>query len=470
MTRTPVLRFLFSICCMSVVIHACTKDPHLDLSRNGNGEYEEGEELSAGVRTIFDESALAFNYQIPGVAGDEKLDFFVGNSFFNQNWVEAPSSTTARDGIGPLFNTRACGSCHLKDGRGQPFINQGLLFRLSIPGAGSHGEPLPEPNYGGQLNEHAVQGVAGEGEFVVTYTDNTYHFPDGQPYTLRTPTYTFTNPGYGNMQPDAMVSPRIGQQIIGLGLVENIRESDLIFLADEFDKDGDGISGKINHVFDAISQTTQPGRFGWKANVASLPHQTAGAFLGDLGITTWLFSNENCTSIQNDCQQAPNGGQPEIDSADLNKVVLYVRTLGVPVRRDYMDETVLKGKAIFNNIGCEKCHTSKFTTGNTSPIAALNNVEIRPYSDFLVHDMGPGLADGRPDYRASGNEWRTQPLWGLGLIKTVNGHTYLLHDGRARTITEAIMWHGGEAESSKNSFGKLSNAERNAVLKFLESL
>lgn len=462
----------FAILVLLVALVACKKDPEVTPlpSQDGFDVYEEGEEYSAGIRTVNDQSSLAFSYQIPGLNPQEKLDFFVGNSFFNQNWVEAPSSTTARDGLGPLFNARSCAGCHFRDGRGEPLANKGLLFRLSIPGVGSNGEPIPDVNYGGQLNDNSIQNVSGEGLFSVFYNEQSYQFPDGETYSLRTPIYSFSNLGYGAMNGGIMYSPRIGQQMIGLGLVENISALDILSKADEFDANSDGISGKANYVYDAVANTTLLGRFGWKANVASLYHQTAGAYLGDLGITTWLFKNENCTSVENNCQTATNGGMPEIDSLTLNSVVLYTRTLGVPIRRNFQDATVLKGKMIFKNSGCESCHTSKFTTTNNTTPSALSNITIRPYSDFLLHDMGAALADNRPDYLANGNEWRTQPLWGLGLIQTVNNHNYLLHDGRARNITEAIMWHDGEAQNSKDAFKNLSKKERDAVIAFLQSL
>jgi CxxC motif-containing protein (DUF1111 family) len=453
-----------------VVLVSCKKDPKVSNPLEDGVAYEDGEEYSAGIRTVNDQSALAFSYEISGLTAQEKLDFFVGNSFFTQNWVEAPSSTTARDGLGPLFNARSCAGCHFRDGRGEPLVNKGLLFRLSIPGVGPNGEPIPDINYGGQLNDNSIQNVPNEGVFSIFYNEQSYQFADGETYSLRTPNYSFTNLGYGAMNGGIMFSPRIGQQMIGLGLVENIPVLDILAKADELDANGDGISGKANYVHDAVSNSTQLGRFGWKANVANLYHQTAGAYLGDLGITTWLFKNENCTSVENNCQTAINGGAPEIDSLTLNSVVLYARTLGVPIRRNAQDVTVLKGKMIFKNTGCESCHTSKFTTGNMGTPSALNNITIRPYSDFLVHDMGAALADNRPDYLANGNEWRTQPLWGLGLIQTVNNHTNLLHDGRARNITEAIMWHGGEAQNSKDAFKNLSKRERDAVIAFLQSL
>ncbi len=461
--------YLFIALIFSLV--SCKKDQKTEPSITvGSSAYEEGEEFSAGIRTVNDQSSLAFSYQLSGLNAQEKLDFFVGNSFFNQNWVEAPSSTTARDGLGPMFNARSCASCHFRDGRGEPFANKGLLFRLSVPGIGLNGEPLADINYGGQLSDNSIQGVASEGVFNIFYNEQNYQFPDGENYSLRTPVYTFTGLNYGAMNSSIMFSPRIGQQMIGLGLIEALNDADVLSKVDEMDANADGISGKANYVYDAISKSQRLGKFGWKANVANLYHQTAGAFLGDLGITTWLFKNENCTSIQNDCQTAINGGAPEIDSTNLNLTVLYARSLGVPIRRNYKDADVLLGKMIFTNLGCANCHTPKYTTGNNSPIAALNTIEIRPYSDFLLHDMGNDLADNRPDYLANGNEWRTQPLWGLGLIQTVNGHSFLLHDGRARTILEAIMWHGGEANNSKQKFSILKKTERDAVIAFLKSL
>jgi CxxC motif-containing protein (DUF1111 family) len=454
-----------------ISLMACKKNKPNELPlETVQSNYEQDEELSAGIRTNNDQSGLAFSYQISGLNAQEKLDFFVGNSFFNQNWVEAPSSTTARDGLGPFFNARSCASCHFRDGRGEPFTNKGLLFRLSSPDIGTNGEPLPEINYGGQLSDNAIQGVPKEVQFITAYNEQSYTFPDGETFKLRTPSYTFTNLNYGALSSTAQFSPRVGQQVIGLGLIEAISENDILQRVDVSDANGDGISGKANYVYDVINKTHKLGRFGWKANVSNLYQQTAGAFLGDIGITSWLFKNENCTSIQNDCQMAINGGSPEIDSINLNHTVLYSRTLSVPIRRNFKDENVLLGKMIFRNIGCENCHASKYTTGNQAPIDALKNITIRPYSDFLLHDMGIALADNRQDFLADGREWRTQPLWGLGLIQTVNGHSFLLHDGRARNIIEAIMWHGGEAEASKNKFQNLSKNQREQLLAFLNSL
>ncbi|MBA3681298.1 MAG: thiol oxidoreductase [Bacteroidetes bacterium] len=465
------MRYIFRLNILFFVLFfSCKKDSKIEPLSEQIPGYEIGEELSAGIRTINDESSLAFSYRISGLSTVEGGNFFTGNSFFSQNWVEAPSSTSARDGLGPLFNSRSCSGCHLNDGRGEPFSAKGLLLRLSTGSTGSSGEPMPDINYGGQLQDYALPNITSEGAFSIFYTEIPGAFADGEVYSLRAPTYSFSNLNYGNMQSGILFSPRIGQQMIGLGLIENISITDILTNADETDINMDGISGKANYVYNALTKTTDLGRFGWKANVPNLYHQTAGAFIGDLGITSWLFKDQNCTSVQNDCQNAITGGTPEIDSIKLNYVVLYTKVLGVPIRRNYKDEEVLKGKYIFKNAGCDKCHTSKFVTSNNSDIAALNNIIIHPYSDFLVHDMGIGLSDNRADFLAKSNEWRTQPLWGIGLIKTVNRHTYLLHDGRARNIQEAILWHGGEAQMSRDYYFKLNKKERSSLLKFIESL
>ncbi len=235
-------------------------------------------------------------------------------------------------------------------------------------------------------------------------------------------------------------------------------------------QDGDGISGRPNYVWDAAQGSSALGRFGWKANQPTLHQQVAGAFLGDIGITPSLFPEENCMDPQGDCQAAQNGGQPEIGDPILEDVVFYSHTLAVPARRDWDNAVVLTGKKLFTEARCTQCHTPKFQTGNLPGFPELSNQTIRPYTDLLLHDMGPGLADGRPDFQADGNEWRTPPLWGIGLVPTVNEHSNYLHDGRARNLMEAILWHGGEAEASRELVRKMPQQERDALIKFLESL
>ncbi|MCB0130731.1 MAG: c-type cytochrome [Caldilineaceae bacterium] len=434
-----------------------------------------GEELSGGQTTIFNTTPNAFAQPAPGLERMDELLFFVGNSFFNQNWVTAPSSTTARDGLGPFFNSRSCAGCHFKDGRGRApeFAGEtptGFLVRMSVPGQDLHYAPAPEPNYGDQFQDQAVAGVAPEGHIEIDYEELSGAFADGTPYSLRQPTYTLVDLAYGPLESEVMFSPRVANQMIGMGLLEAIPDATLLSWADPTDADGDGISGRPNYVWDAFNNRMALGRFGWKANQPHIVQQVAAAFAGDMGITTGLFPATSCTPVQSDCQQAQNGGEPEIDDDDFLKVVLYSSSLAVPARRNWNDATVLQGKQIFQEAGCAACHVPQVETGIHPTIPALSHQTIYPYTDLLLHDMGEGLADGRPDFQADGSEWRTPPLWGIGLIETVNGHTTFLHDGRARSLMEAVLWHGGEAETAKEFILHLSTEERAALIAFLESL
>lgn len=455
----------------SVLFLSCAKDfedEYVPLTA------EDGEQYSGGETTIFNKSEEAFGFFAPNLSFDEQSDFGVGNSFFRQNWVMAPASTTARDGVGPFFNAISCSSCHFKDGRGRaPLMDgetgHGLLLRLSIAGVDANGGNLPDPIYGGQLQDGAILGQTLEGKIAIVYQPITEIFADGTTVILQKPSYQITNLGFGALSSNLQISPRVANQIIGMGLLEAIPESTLVRFVDEDDSNQDGISGRLNYVYDLASNSTKIGRFGWKANQPNVRQQVAGAFLGDMGITTSLFPNENAPFGVN-LSLIPNGGTPEISDVNFERVVLYSRTLAVPARRDYAEQNVLKGKKTFNTIGCSSCHFSKIQTGNTHPIVALRNQTIRPYTDLLLHDMGPDLADNTPDFLATGSEWRTQPLWGIGLIQTVNGHTNLLHDGRAKNVTEAILWHGGEAKSAKDKFKKLTAQERTDLLTFINSL
>ena len=437
-------------------------------------EVEENEELSGGQVTIFDEGPNAFSFAAPGLSNQDALFFFVGNSYFNQNWVQAPASTTARDGLGPFMNARSCAACHFKDGRGfvpdfHSELSEGFLLRLSVPGMGSHGGPVPDPVYGGQLQTASIPALSPQGSFSISYEEQSGTYPDGTPFSLRKPTYTFTDLAYGPLAGDVLFSPRVAPQMIGLGLLEALEESTLLDLADESDADGDGISGRPNYVWNVEEGRTTIGKFGWKANQPSLLQQTSGAFSGDMGITTYIFPDANCVDGTG-CDTLPNGGNPEIDDDDLHKVVLYAASLSVPGRRNWTNEVVLQGKYLFNQIGCNGCHIPKLKTGIHPTTPAFSNQTIRPYTDLLLHDMGEGLADGRPDFEATGNEWRTPPLWGIGLFSVVNGHTQYLHDGRARNLEEAILWHGGEAEPSVEQYKHLELSEREAIIEFLNTL
>lgn len=435
---------------------------------------EPNEELSGGDTTVFETNRRAFSLPAANMAMDRRGDFAVGHSFFNLPWVEAPSSTRARDGLGPHFIGRSCTACHTHDGRAQPPEDgeqpMGLLLRLSVPGHDKHGGPLPEPTYGGQFNNQAVDGVKPEGKVDIVYEEIPGRFADGTAYSLRKPSYRFTDLGYGPLHAQTMVSPRIAQQVIGLGLLEAIPEPAILALADPDDRNGDGISGRPNRVWDAMARTSTLGRFGWKANTPTVAHQTAGAANGDMGVTSRHFPAEECMAAQKDCEKAPRGGKPEINDRNLATLIFYTSTTAVPARRDIDNPQVLRGKQLFHQAQCIACHVPKHVTGVMKGFPELSKQTIRPYTDMLLHDMGEGLADNRPDFLASGREWRTPPLWGIGLIETVNGHTTYLHDGRARNLSEAILWHDGEAEGAKQKFVAMTKPEREALLAFLNSL
>ena len=424
-----------------------------------------------GETTRTDITRNAFSLPAPSLSNTERRTFEVGDSFFTQNWVSAPASTEGRDGLGPTFNAFACSSCHLHDGRGAPPDepdNLGLLLRLSIPGAGPLEGPRPHPNYGGQLQVRSLPGVPAEGRMELSYEYIEGAYGDGEPFELRRPHYSIAEPAFGPLGDDLLMSPRLAPQIVGMGLLEAVPAAVIRSAADPGDSDGDGISGRANEVTGTDGEITL-GRFGWKAGRATVEQQVAAAFAGDIGITSPLFPTENCPEVQTACRDAPDGGTPELTPSRLASVTLYARTLAVPALRDPDDEQVRRGFAQFEAFGCASCHLPTLETG-PSDIEALAYQVIHPYTDLLVHDMGPGLADGRPEFGADGREWRTPPLWGLGLIEAVNGRRFLLHDGRARTPAEAILWHGGEAEAAMEAFRDASAEERAALRRFLESL
>lgn len=431
--------------------------------------------LSGGTTTVFNVSRNAFAQPAANLSEERKTDFFVGNAFFNRNWVTAPSSTSGIDGLGPVFNAHSCSGCHFKDGRGRPPVDAAdtdpsLLYRMSIPGTDEHGGPAAEPAYGTQLNPQAILGVPGEGSVRISYTEIVGEYADGTTYRLRRPEYHFEDLAFGPLPDDIRISPRTAPAMIGLGLLAAVPEATILQLADAADADQDGISGRANFVWDAAMMTTALGRFGWKANQPTLAQQSAGAFLGDIGITSTLFPDENCTSVQVECGNALNGGVPEIDQAKLDQVTLYGHFLAVPARRDLNDPNTLRGEQLFHGAGCASCHMATLHTGELAGYPELSGQTIHPYTDLLLHDMGPDLADERPDFLASGTEWRTAPLWGVGLIEIVNRHDNLLHDGRARGLAEAILWHGGEAANTREAFRQMSADDRAALLQFLGAL
>lgn len=393
------------------------------------------------------------------------------------------------------------------------------------------GAPVPVPNFSDQLFHRGVIGVrvdennrtidqgAGQADVWMKYEYKTVTYPDGNTVELSKPLFFVDNPYDApddpNMynpitveanatsrlfKPDVKFGPRIGMPMIGLGLLATIKESDILALADPDDADGDGISGKPNWVCDkekydackaAGNCDTNPpislGRYGWKANTPTVAHQSLGALRGDIGVTNPLFKKESTAGT--DLMKSYKARHPLFTTySDTNKtdadmgfarsVTFYAETLSVPPRRNYNDPDVQQGGMIFERIGCVKCHHPSFTTGTKSEsfsrngkrIKELENQKIYPFTDMLLHDMGPDLADGRKDFDATGSEWKTRPLWGIGATQKINPGAGFLHDGRARTLEEAILWHGGEAEAIKTEFMQLSKTKRNQLIKFLKSL
>ena len=443
--------------------------------------------LPGGQTTVYANGRNAFSLPAANLGDAERTRFVVGNSFFKRNWVQAPASTTARDGLGPHFLARSCAGCHIQDGRAQPpdFHNPlapqpfaGLLIRLSVPGQDAHGGPLHHPVYGDQFNTQGIAGVTGEGDVRLRYVSIPGQYADGTPYTLEQPVYLLENLHYGPLGAHTMVSPRIAPQVIGLGLLEAIDEADILGNAQAQAASTGPIQGQPNYVWDAYAERMILGRFGWKANVGSLAHQTASAFQGDIGITSSRFPQQTCTAAQTDCLAAPDGNSGpqnvEIEDPMLDDVIFYQSTLAPPARRNAQDAQVLRGEQLFHAAQCAQCHRPSYRTGKvlfpSLSSAALEGQEITPYTDLLLHDMGEALADHRPDFAASGRQWRTPPLWGIGLLPAVNNHQRLLHDGRARGVAEAILWHGGEAEAAKEQFRQMPADDRAALVQFVESL
>ena len=435
---------------------------------------ELGEEFSAGDTTVFDTSPKAFGFPATNLKPEHRSSFFVGHSFFNNNWVVAPGSTAGRDGLGPLFNARSCSACHLRDGRSRPpeasLPMVSMLMRISVPGAGPHNEPLPDPTYGGQIQGQAIPGVPAEADVCVRYEETSGSFGDGEKFSLRKPIYDFRNLGYGPLATNLMFSPRVAPAMIGVGLLEVVPEETLRGFAEQQKREGKGIAGRLNLVWDEQAGKVVTGRYGWKAEQPTVHQQTAAAFLGDMGLTSRLFPAENYTSRQDICAKQPSGGHPEVSDNILTDVVIYSRTLAVPARRNWSDAKILRGKALFTQADCAACHVPKMQTGACPDLPELSNQTIRPYTDLILHDLGEGLADNRPVFEAGGNDWRTPPLWGIGLVGKVNGHTCFLHDGRARNLAEAVLWHGGEAGKSREHFRTMSAEDREALISFLQSL
>lgn len=426
------------------------------------------EMLSGGMQTAFDEGNGAYGHAFSNMPAHLEKVHEVGDMAFEQTVVTAPAPM--HGGLGPVFNNVSCVSCHVGDGRGKvPGSGESaasILFRISQPGSNAHNGPLGIAGYGDQIQNRSTANAVKEADVSISYSEQTFKYEDGTSYNLRVPTYIIKD-AYMPMPGNVMISARVAAPVYGLGLLEAVSDNDLLSHADEFDTDQDGISGKANYVWNVVENRSTLGRFGWKANQPSLLQQVAGAYNGDMGITTFVFPEESCFGQS---QYDHLNDDVEVSDSILQAVTFYIKTLSVPARRNVTDATVLRGKELFAETGCVSCHVPTLQTAVNVAFAAISNQTIHPYTDLLLHDMGDELSDKRPDYLASGNEWRTPPLWGIGLTQKVNGHTNFLHDGRARNLMEAILWHGGEGAKSRNRVRALRKSDRDALIRFLESL
>jgi CxxC motif-containing protein (DUF1111 family) len=426
------------------------------------------ERLSGGEQTVFLEGAGAFSAAFPTLSGHRMEIHEIGDAHFETSFIAAPSAISP--GLGSIYNSNSCVNCHIGDGRGKPIENSepltSMLFRISIPGMGAHGGPMNVPGMGGQLQDKATFGHLPEANVTVQWSEFTTQYLDGTPVTLRQPAWSFVN-SYIPIPTGMDYSARVAPPLHGLGLLEQVAENTLLGFADEHDLNGDNISGKPNYVWDELNQQMMLGRFGWKAEAATLDQQVAGAYHEDMGITSSLFSIE---SSFGQLQYDENEDEPEVADSILQSVVFYIKTLAVPARRKVTDETIKQGKSLFMQAKCGHCHVPDMRTKTDVTFPEASNQYIHPYTDLLLHDMGPGLSDGRSTYNASGSEWRTPPLWGIGLTPLVNGHNFYLHDGRARSLEEAVLWHGGEAQQAADFVRSLNTSDRLALYAFLRSL
>ncbi len=439
--------------------------------------------LTAGDLTHFQYGPNSFTVEAGNLPWGLSKAFDEGDGFFERAFNVADKNSQHsyprdRDGLGPLFNGDSCESCHFSDGRAAPPQKPGealagLLLRVSVPGKGMHGGPNPHPIYGGQLADKAIEGHKPEVEIDISYETIEGKFADGESYSLRKPIYTIVKANYGDMGKDAMISPRVGPHVAGLGLLDALADKTILENADPDDKDGDGISGKPNMVWDVAKQKMSVGKYGWKAETPTIRQQSADAAVNDMGVTNPQFTMQNCTDKQMDCQNAihgTSGNENEMTVAQLEQVTTYLEFLSIP-GRDYLDNPdVQRGEQLFVETNCNACHRTDMVTGTEHRRKRLQNQKISPYTDLLLHNMGEGLADHRPSFDADGYEWRTAPLWGIGMVKITNGHTNFMHDGRARSLSEAILWHGGEAEKAKQKYVAMSKQDRESLVKFLKSI
>ena len=427
---------------------------------------------AAGEATTRESGPGAYTVPAPTLSTAQLETFRKGAEIFNAHW-KVFWFEVGEWGAGPTFNAMGCSECHLRNGRGAAVASgsgaHSMIVRLSRRGADAYGAPLPHPVYGDQLQTHGVAGVVpAEGAVDLTWIESRITLADGDVVNLRRPQVSFRDLEFGRMDDDLLMSPRVPPSMVGMGLLDAVADDTILALAER--SSAAGIHGHANRVWDYARKSEAVGRFGHKASQPTLRQQIAAAFSGDIGVSSDYFPEQNCPGPQQACRELMAAGKPELGHMRWDAVEFHLRTTAVPARRDANDPEVKRGEALFARSDCAACHVSELRTAEVAGLPALSRQVIHPYTDLLLHDMGDGLADHRPDFKAGGRDWRTTPLWGIGLSGTVNGVTTYLHDGRARNLVEAILWHGGEAQNAADRFRAMAKADRQALVKFVSSL
>jgi CxxC motif-containing protein (DUF1111 family) len=450
----------------------------------GAEDNKDSSRLSAGGFTVPRVDQKAYSEPAPALLYPQFQKFLLGRGHFNRRWVTI-NSLEGDWGLGPTFVSDRCSACHVGGGRGRPPSSgdeqlMSLLVRLSVPGQNEHGGPKPHPSYGDQFQNRALQGksvdesysgqpVPTEADLYVDWEVHSVTLADGETVQLRKPRLRIENLNFGPLGPEVMTSMRLAQPIFGLGLLSAVPEETLLAIAQQ--QQAQGLNGRPNYVRDDIEKKTALGRFGWKANQPSVKQQIAAAAIGDIGANSHLYYAQNCPPAQTVCAAQLPANDPELINQDWIELEFWTLALGVPARRGVEDPAFGRGEKLFEQAKCAACHVPTLNTATSFPaLPQLANQTFHAYTDLLLHDMGAELADGRPDFKAGPRDWRTAPLWGLGLSETVSGSGALLHDGRARNPMEAILWHGGEAAAAREAFAKMSRDDREALLKFLTSI
>lgn len=452
-----------------------------------SGQAEAFEVNSGGAATTQGQS---FRDILPGLSDEARMQATLGEALFDKLWVAAPSATRASDGLGPVFNARSCAGCHPGGGRGRPDPEaiSGLVARLSNPATADRPDPAlaawgawhavgGDPLFGRQLNTRALPELSPEGHLSIDWLEHEVTLAGGETVRLRRPAVRVSEAGQGPLAPETSVDLRVAPQMIGLGLLEAIPAAAILAQADPEDADGDGISGRAALAPSRSFDQPMLGRFGHKAQVATLADMSASALFHDLGLSSPLYPQPEGDCASTACRALPDGEDAglrdgrEVSAEAVAALTRYAGALAVPDRRAPEDAQVLAGKAAFHDAGCAACHRPKQLTHQLADDPARSFQMIWPYTDLLLHDMGPGLAAEAAEGAASASEWRTPPLWGIGLSAQVTGQpaTYL-HDGRAGSLLEATLWHGGEAEAARDRVAAMAPETRAALIRFLESL